>query len=171
MAGSHFAKSGFHLQLAGWVLVGNPCGDPGPTALGTWAPLGALLSAGGGWLDQFVQWMIPVERWPQPGGPHGWKTRRNHESMKTIPISLEFMRHCAWFSQSELIHLSKTLLFLLFDPASTYKNVQSKPQSTFSTPKLTCNCHNKLLIFGNDSTVFLLQNKIFTWSSRLVTTL
>lgn len=47
VARPHFAKSCFHLQLAGWVLVGNPCGDPGPTALGTGTPLGALLWAGG----------------------------------------------------------------------------------------------------------------------------
>lgn len=49
--GPHFAKSRFHLQLAGWVLVGNPCGDPEPTALRTGAPLGALLWTGGGRRD------------------------------------------------------------------------------------------------------------------------
>lgn len=47
IARPHFAKSCFHLQLAGWVLVGNPCGDPGPAALGTGTPLGALLWTGG----------------------------------------------------------------------------------------------------------------------------
>lgn len=54
MARPHFTKSSFHLQLAGWVLVRHPCGDPGPTALGAGAPLGALLCTLGGRLDQSV---------------------------------------------------------------------------------------------------------------------
>lgn len=51
VARPHFAKSRFHLQLAGGVLVGNPCGDPGATALRTGAPLGALRRTGGGRWD------------------------------------------------------------------------------------------------------------------------
>lgn len=50
-AGPHIAKSGFHLQLAGRVLVGHPCGEPSPTALGTGTPLGALLWTGGAGRD------------------------------------------------------------------------------------------------------------------------
>ncbi len=54
MARPHFTKSSFHLQLAGRVLVRNPCGDPSPTALGAGTPLGALLYTGGGRWDYFV---------------------------------------------------------------------------------------------------------------------
>lgn len=51
VARPHFAKPRFHLQLAGGVLVGNACGDPGATALRTGAPLGALRRTGGGRRD------------------------------------------------------------------------------------------------------------------------
>lgn len=71
VARPHFAKSRFHLQLAGGVLVGNARGDPGATALRTGAPLGALRRAGGGRWDECVQWMMPREKRPRAGFPRG----------------------------------------------------------------------------------------------------
>lgn len=76
MARTQFTKSSLHLQLAGWILVRNPCGDPGPAALGTGAPLGALLWTGGRRRDQPVLGSIPRSRWPHPVWPHGWKEGR-----------------------------------------------------------------------------------------------
>lgn len=57
-AGTHFAKSSLHLQLACWVLVRNPCGDSSTTALGTGTPLGALLYTRGGAWGQFIKRVI-----------------------------------------------------------------------------------------------------------------
>lgn len=76
---SNFTKPSLHLQFAGRVLVGDACGDAGATALGTGAPLGALLHTGGGGRGQFVQGVAPRERRPQPVvRSHGCRETRSN---------------------------------------------------------------------------------------------
>lgn len=94
VAGSHFTKSRLHLQPAGWVLVGDPGGDPGPAALGAGAPLGAPLHTWGGSRGGFVKDVVPGESGPQWARPHGCDGVLDHRVLQVLthPLSAALPR-------------------------------------------------------------------------------